>query len=107
MGLIATELVINALKHAFPDQRGGKITVAYRAQGATWTLSVTDDGVGMSKGAPATSGLGTSIVQALARQLMAQVELGDMEPGTKVSLVHTGAAPRAVDVDLTVKEAAI
>jgi signal transduction histidine kinase len=30
LGLIITELVINALKHAFPDQRQGKITIDYR-----------------------------------------------------------------------------
>jgi len=107
-GLVVTELVINALKHAFPDKRGGKITVDYRAQGALWTLSVADTGVGMPKGAPAAaSGLGTSIVQALARQLMARVEVEALDPGTKVSLVHTGLAPPAVDVDPTVKEAAV
>ena len=32
MGLIVTELVINALKHAFPDNRQGKILVDYHAQ---------------------------------------------------------------------------
>ena len=32
MGLIVTELVINAIKHAFPDQAaGGKITVSFAA----------------------------------------------------------------------------
>ena len=50
LGLIVTELVINALKHAFPDRRKGKILVDYRAYGTEWTLSVRDDGVGMPEG---------------------------------------------------------
>ena len=47
LGLIVTELVINALKHAFPDNRKGKIMVDYHARGPNWDLSVGDDGVGM------------------------------------------------------------
>ncbi len=58
LGLIVTELVINALKHAFPGDRSGKIKVDYRSQGPNWTLSVTDDGIGMpSDAAGAKPGL--------------------------------------------------
>jgi two-component sensor histidine kinase len=46
LGLIITELVINALKHAFPERRHGKIKIDYRSDGSDWTLSVVDDGVG-------------------------------------------------------------
>jgi two-component sensor histidine kinase len=67
-GLIITELVINALKHAFPEQKNGKIMVDYRSDGPNWKLSVTDDGIGMPTDA-AKPGLGTGIVEALARQL--------------------------------------
>ena len=96
LGLIVTELVINALKHAFPDGRNGKINVGYFSIGPNWTLSVGDDGIGMD-GAPvkATAGLGTSIVEALARQLHARVDVADRAPGTTVSVVHTRIA--AVD----------
>lgn len=107
IGLVVTELVINALKHAFPDNHGGKITVDYQTEGPMWTLSVADNGIGMPKNTPASSGLGTSIIQALARQLKARVELKDMAPGTKVSLIHTAVAPAIVDVDPSVKEAAV
>jgi len=89
LGLIVTELVINALKHAFPEERSGKIIVAYISQGPTWTLSVEDDGVGMPKGraAAATPGLGTSLVEALARQLQATIQVTDRDPGTVVRVV--------------------
>jgi two-component system, sensor histidine kinase PdtaS len=95
LGLIVTELVINALKHAFPENREGKISVDYRAQGPNWTLSVGDNGVGMpaeGEAAQSTPGLGTSIVEALANQLRARVRVTDRKPGTQVSVAHTAIA---------------
>jgi two-component sensor histidine kinase len=99
LGLIVTELVINALKHAFPEGRGGAIVVGYESNPPDWTLSVTDDGVGMPlTSAGPKAGLGTSIVQALAQQVEATVEVSDAKPGTKVSIVHEEAsAPDAPD----------
>lgn len=91
LGLIVTELVINALKHAFPNHRSGTILVTYTVDGDAWTLSVMDDGVGVTHDPDAKPGLGTSIVEALARQLQATVETADAAPGTKVSIVHDGS----------------
>ena len=99
LGLIVTELVINALKHAFPDRRRGKITVDYHARGPNWTLSVTDDGVGMHHHpGRATPGLGTSIVEALSNQLRAKVEIVDAGPGTRVSIVHQQAVAPVANI---------
>lgn len=93
LGLIVTELVINALKHAFPDGRSGSIVVDCGFRGPNWTLSVSDDGVGMpADAADIRIGLGTSIVQALARQLDAVVIVGPARPGTCVSIRHTQIA---------------
>jgi two-component sensor histidine kinase len=93
LGLIVTELVINALKHAFPGNRPGKILIDYQSQGPNWRLSVADNGVGMPSGpAKAVPGLGTSIVEALARQLHANVRVADRKSGTAVSIVHTQIA---------------
>ena len=88
LGLIVTELVINALKHAFPNHRRGEIVVDYQAAGAEWTLSVTDDGVGMpaEAGMP-RPGLGATIVEALAKQLNARIEISSFSPGTSVRVV--------------------
>ena len=36
LGLIVTELVINALKHAFPDNRSGRVVVTYTAGSPGW-----------------------------------------------------------------------
>lgn len=90
LGLIVTELVINSLKHAFPvEGRPGKISVDYHSQGTGWTLTVEDDGVGMSGEPPAKPGLGTGIVDALSKQLDASVSLTDADPGTRVEIVHS------------------
>jgi two-component sensor histidine kinase len=106
LGLIVTELVINALKHAFPEGRGGTITVDYEGHGPNWLLRVCDNGVGMNRDpGQVQTGLGTSIVQALAKQLQASVDVASAHPGTKVSIEHTQIAlvgddedPEAVDL---------
>jgi len=90
LGLIVTELVINALKHAFPGRnQQGQINVDYLADANGWTLTVDDDGVGMPTGHEEMKpGLGTGIVEALSRQLGATVQVSDHAPGTRVSIVH-------------------
>lgn len=88
MGLIVTELVINAIKHAFPDQgAGGKITVSFAADEGNWLLSVSDNGAGLSAGEKeGKAGLGTGIVEALSKQLGANVTMLDANPGTRVEI---------------------
>jgi two-component sensor histidine kinase len=97
LGLMVTELVINALKHAFPGGRHGTIRVVYRASGVAWRLSVADNGVGIPvEPFSAKPGLGSSIIEALANQLGASVEIADAGPGTAVSIVGFGE-PRPSD----------
>ncbi len=89
IGLIVTELVINALKHAYPEGRSGSIRIGYAVAGADWTLSVEDDGIGMPTGEHAPkAGLGSVIVQSLAKQLQAEVAVTDAQPGTRVCIRH-------------------
>jgi two-component sensor histidine kinase len=99
LGLIVTELVMNALKHAFPgDKTKGQITVAYDMIGTNWKLSISDNGIGKPTGgfAPGKSGLGTGIVKALAHQLDAQVETLAGPEGTTVSITHATFPAKAV-----------
>ncbi len=89
LGLIVTELVINALKHAFGQGRAGVVTVSFNTHGAGWTLSVADNGCGISEDqAQAKPGLGTSIIQAIAQQLGSSVVVSDNHPGTMVRIVE-------------------
>ncbi len=98
LGLIVTELVINALKYAFPAERPGEIVVDYRSDANDWVLSVSDNGVGVETGLPATkTGLGTGIVDALSSNLHAEMVLADCQPGTKVTITHhAGQGRKAV-----------
>ncbi len=88
MGLIVTELVINAIKHAFPDPNaGGKITVSFAEKDGAWLLSVSDNGAGMPVGKEREKpGLGTGIVEALSKQLDATVTVLEANPGTRVEV---------------------
>ena len=95
--LIVTELVINALKHAFDEKtKDGQITVAYDVAGTDWKLSVVDNGMGKPDGvfAQPKSGLGTGIVKALAKQLDSQVVTSSGPNGTTVLLTHATFAGR-------------
>ncbi len=91
LGLIVTELVINALKHAFPDDTpDSQVIVSYQIDGSNWKLVVSDNGVGKpdATGMPAKGGLGTAIVKALSQQLEANLEVASSSSGVSVSLTH-------------------
>ncbi len=85
-GLLTTELVINALKYAFPNGEGC-IKVTYHCKDNQWQLSISDDGVGYVK-SQESPGLGTSIVASLAKQLRAELVAESSSEGTKVSLLY-------------------
>ena len=99
IGLIVTEAVINALKHAFAkDEKDGRIIVTYEVTGTDWKLSIADNGRGKPKSDSPKVGLGTSIVNALANQLDAHVDVVTGQGGTIVSIIHAAATlpmPRA------------
>jgi two-component sensor histidine kinase len=91
VGLIVTELVINAVKYAFPDPATlAVVTVRYEVNRADWKLSVFDNGVGRAEGGIAgpKGGLGTSLVNALAHQLDAVVHSTSSAAGMSVSITH-------------------
>jgi two-component sensor histidine kinase len=93
LGLIVTELVINALKHGFQGEEQGEILVSYEVQDTGWRLSVSDNGSGPREadGEPPHSGLGTSIVEALAHQLRAMVQKTSGPQGTIVTVTAPAA----------------
>ncbi len=95
LGLIVTELVINALKYAFPEARtGAEIIVCYEVNGSDWKLAVSDNGVGRKDGAVSPgSGLGTTIIKALAKQLGARMEVLSRD-GLTTAITHATFTPR-------------
>lgn len=90
LGLIVTELVINALKYAFPDvSKHATVNVRYEENGKVWKLSVIDNGIGkIAKDKPLKGGLGTSLVNALANQLDAKVTIATGPDGMSVTVAH-------------------
>ena len=79
VGLIVNELVTNALRHAFPDGRRGRIDIALdAAPDGALTLAVRDDGVGLPEGfAPdRASSLGLQIVEMLVQQIEGTMTAG-------------------------------
>ena len=77
-GLIVNELVSNALKHAFPDGKGGELSLGlHRGDKNKIFVTVSDNGVGFPEGLNfhETNTLGMQIVTMLVEQLDGQIEL--------------------------------
>jgi PAS domain S-box-containing protein len=85
LGLILNELLVNALRHAFPGERGGTIRVALRHADGRFSLTVEDDGVGC-RTLPPQGGFGSTLVRSLARQLGAELAWQAAEPGIRARL---------------------
>jgi two-component sensor histidine kinase len=90
LGLIVNELVTNALKHAFPDDRGGTVYVRLRRSGGELTLEVEDNGIGCPD-AP-TDGLGSRLVRLLVQQLRGQMTRAAAAAGCRVTIVIPAGA---------------
>ena len=91
-GLILNELASNALKHAFRGRAGGEVTVSLRggADGQV-RLCVRDNGAGLPAGFDwrQAQSLGLRLVQMLAGQLHAAVEVSSVE-GTEFTITFEG-----------------
>jgi len=86
MAIIASELVANAYRHAFPDGRQGTICISYACFDDRDELSVSDDGIGLPADMDARSGLGMEISEALAKQKGGRIER-TAGPGARMSLI--------------------
>lgn len=97
IGVIVTELVINAVKYAYPGG-SGPVRVTLEAEGGEhhYRLVVADDGVGRSdaRAGPASSGIGRTIIKAMASKLNTTVTYDDTEAGTRAVMDFTVAEPK-------------
>ena len=97
VGLIVTELLINSIKYAFPANRpDAAIAVTYQVSGSDWKLTVSDNGIGKAAedAVKPVGGLGTAIVNALVRQLEAQMHtVSSPASGMSVSIERATFQP--------------
>ena len=93
LGVAVQELVTNAFKYAYPDDKPGEVRVRLKRLGdGKAELTVEDDGVGMTpKPTPAGTGLGSKIIRTMASSLQTHVEYINLTPGTAARLVLTTA----------------
>lgn len=89
LGLIATELITNAFKHAFNGREEGRIIIQLKVcEGKRMRLLVSDDGVGLS--AEISPGnartLGLRLVRSLSRQMRAQTLFHPVDTGCCVEV---------------------
>jgi two-component sensor histidine kinase len=84
LGLIVTELVTNAAKHAFPNKKAGLIRIEALHRNRCWCFTVTDNGRGATG---SLQGTGGRILESLARSIRAQMLYESDEDGTRVTIV--------------------
>ncbi|MDE2378577.1 histidine kinase dimerization/phosphoacceptor domain -containing protein [Bradyrhizobium sp.] len=86
IGIIANELVMNAVKYAYPDG-AGPIHVELAARSDDLVLSIADEGVGdKARADPRSTGMGQRIVAAMASKLDGCVERDLAHAGTRIVL---------------------
>jgi two-component sensor histidine kinase len=84
IGIIVNELVMNAVKYAYPES-AGPIDVVLTVDGEHLLLSISDDGVGLNgKSDPRSTGMGQRIVSAMGSKLEASVERDPNHSGTRI-----------------------
>ncbi|PKP40151.1 MAG: histidine kinase [Bacteroidetes bacterium HGW-Bacteroidetes-13] len=84
LGLIVNELLTNAMKHAFPENRMGNIIIdLQQADESTLQLYVSDDGIGAKNKSCHNVGFGTQLIKLLVQQLNGRMK-SDFNRGTHI-----------------------
>lgn len=95
-GLLVNELVSNAIKHAFPQGRSGRVRVDLQplAEGPGWCLRVADNGAGLPAGFALDqfTTLGLRLASELARQLGGRLAILS-GPGAVFEVVFGQSSP--------------
>lgn len=73
--LVVNELVINALRHAFPDSRNGAVMIAVARDGERVRIDVCDNGIGLPDGYADGRGYGTTLVHAMVAKIGGRLDV--------------------------------
>ncbi len=86
LSLVCYEVILNAMKHAWPNGDAGRLTVGIRTEGGNTEVFIADDGVGFD-GKRRAGGLGSRLVRSLASEARVSLEtISEPGAGTRVSL---------------------
>lgn len=82
-----TELITNAIKHAFPENKSGTIKITLHKTKAGAQLEVNDDGIGLPEkfDVLASNSLGLMIVRSLTREIHGTLQLKSVQ-GTQCAV---------------------
>lgn len=88
IGLIVNELITNALKYAFPDQRQGEVSIQLKENNKGLILVVSDNGVGLPEEQlnNKQEGFGHKLIEAFKNKLEADIRIESTD-GTHVELL--------------------
>jgi two-component sensor histidine kinase len=96
VGLAVNELVVNALRHAFPDGRPGTILVRLTCDAGLLRVLVADDGVGLPAGHAEGRGYGMKLVRMMVSQISGVLHVDtDVGMGTRLTIVLPEPQPAA------------
>jgi two-component sensor histidine kinase len=100
LGLIVSELVTNAFRHAYPDGKRGMVRLRAITTGESVEITIADDGVGMAEADSVKDGsLGVTIVNSLVRQIGAELSVRSGQgQGTVVTLRLPMKEPAMTDI---------
>ena len=92
LGMIVSEALTNAVRHAYPGGQSGEVSARASERGGFLVVEIADGGVGYSPDAqPAGTRLGTTIIRSLSRQIGAELQINS-EPGRGTTM--TVSLPR-------------
>jgi two-component sensor histidine kinase len=105
LGLIVNELVTNAIKHAFPDGRSGRIRIGFEAlDHHKLRLTVQDDGVGLGDSRPQIEGGGEGheLLRGLANMLQGTLDIESRASGSsfRLTIPHTDPPQQSAAITL-------
>ena len=86
IGIIINELIVNSLKHAFPENEKGIIKVSLHKKENQLILIIADNGQGFTKKKNKEKSFGMKLIKSLARKLKADL-IFNQANGTEVVLI--------------------
>ncbi|MGK2909142.1 MAG: histidine kinase dimerization/phosphoacceptor domain -containing protein [Sphingobium sp.] len=90
-GLILNELITNAVKHAFADNRPGELRLSVKQTDGAIIMELQDDGPGFDTTAVKDGSIGKSLILRLTRQIKAHTRWQSDDSGTRATVTFPAA----------------